>query len=386
MISTEVHRTLVKSPPELWAELSDPAALAKHLGELGEIRITRLEPGEKVEWEATDTSGTVILKPSGWGTKVTLTATSDAHDAPAPTAAAPDAPAPTAAAPDAPGPTVAAPDAAAPATPEPDAPPGPEPAAGREPAADREPVAVREPAADPPPGPAIDAWRELAAAASAETGFQLAPRAATAPAPATGDGPVPVQSEPRRGLFARLFRRRRTTFPASPAPIRVSLAPVPASPAPVPASPAPVPASAPPGDGAAAESPALAPVERAKTEPMSTPKTLPAAGALPAGDAPARPRSGAPSERPAEPRAAQERSFDGAANAAPGVAGPGQGPETVASPPDPPDPDAGPASPPEPSSAGAAIPAGSAADRVTAVLTATLDRLGAAHHRPFSRA
>ena len=110
MISTEVHRTLVKSPPELWAELSDPAALAKHLGELGEIRITRLEPGEKVEWEATDTSGTVILKPSGWGTKVTLTATSDAHDAPAPTAAAPDAP----------GPTVAAPDAAAPATPETD--------------------------------------------------------------------------------------------------------------------------------------------------------------------------------------------------------------------------------------------------------------------------
>jgi len=44
MISSEVQRTLVKSPPELWAELSDPAALARHLGELGEIKIIRIEP------------------------------------------------------------------------------------------------------------------------------------------------------------------------------------------------------------------------------------------------------------------------------------------------------------------------------------------------------
>jgi len=34
MISSEVQRTLVKSPPELWAELSDPDALARHLGDL----------------------------------------------------------------------------------------------------------------------------------------------------------------------------------------------------------------------------------------------------------------------------------------------------------------------------------------------------------------
>jgi hypothetical protein len=75
MISSEVQRTLVKSPPELWAELSDPSALTRHLGELGEIRITRVDPEQMVAWEAADTSGTVLIKPSGWGTKVTLTAT-----------------------------------------------------------------------------------------------------------------------------------------------------------------------------------------------------------------------------------------------------------------------------------------------------------------------
>src|SRR5580692_3745323 len=73
MISSEVQRTLVKSPPELWAELSDPVSLARHLGELGEIRITRVEPEKTVEWEAADATGKVLLKASGWGTKVTLT-------------------------------------------------------------------------------------------------------------------------------------------------------------------------------------------------------------------------------------------------------------------------------------------------------------------------
>jgi hypothetical protein len=70
----EAKRTLVKSPPELWAEVSDVAALARHLGEFGEIRITRTEPEAVVEWEGDRTSGSVRLEPSGWGTKVTLTA------------------------------------------------------------------------------------------------------------------------------------------------------------------------------------------------------------------------------------------------------------------------------------------------------------------------
>src|SRR6478752_6259404 len=73
MISSQAQRTLVKSPPELWSELSDPESLARHLGELGEIAITRVEPENLVEWEAEGTTGTVEIKPSGWGTRVTLT-------------------------------------------------------------------------------------------------------------------------------------------------------------------------------------------------------------------------------------------------------------------------------------------------------------------------
>jgi hypothetical protein len=73
MPTIEAQRTLVKSPPELWAELSDPTSLARHLGEFGEIRIARVEAETSVEWEAESASGRVELKPSGWGTKVTLT-------------------------------------------------------------------------------------------------------------------------------------------------------------------------------------------------------------------------------------------------------------------------------------------------------------------------
>src|SRR5262245_5683475 len=68
------ERTLVKSPPELWAEVSDAEALGRHLEAFGEIRITRLEPETTVAWEGDCASGTVSLAPSGWGTKVTLTA------------------------------------------------------------------------------------------------------------------------------------------------------------------------------------------------------------------------------------------------------------------------------------------------------------------------
>src|SRR3954453_14987774 len=67
------QRTLVKSPPELWSEVSDAAALARRLEAFGEIRITRLEAEDTVAWEGDRARGTVVLEPSGWGTKVTLT-------------------------------------------------------------------------------------------------------------------------------------------------------------------------------------------------------------------------------------------------------------------------------------------------------------------------
>jgi len=75
MPPSEAQRTLVKSPPELWAELSDPDSLSRHLGHFGEIRIARIEPETTVEWEADTISGAVRLAPSGWGTKVTLSIT-----------------------------------------------------------------------------------------------------------------------------------------------------------------------------------------------------------------------------------------------------------------------------------------------------------------------
>jgi hypothetical protein len=65
-------RTLVKSPPELWEELSEVDGLNKHFGEFGEIKITKLEPEHTVAWEGEHASGTVSIEPSGWGTKVTL--------------------------------------------------------------------------------------------------------------------------------------------------------------------------------------------------------------------------------------------------------------------------------------------------------------------------
>jgi hypothetical protein len=104
-------RTLVKSPPELWEELSEVDRLAKHLAAFGEITITKLEPEHTVAWEGEHASGTVSIEPSGWGTKVTLRAelpeAAAGEPEPEPVSAeavaTPDEPEP-AAAPDEPGP------------------------------------------------------------------------------------------------------------------------------------------------------------------------------------------------------------------------------------------------------------------------------------------
>jgi hypothetical protein len=66
----EVSRTLVKSPPELWEELS-----GERLSEV--IEGARVEPAEEdnaLAWEAQGARGTARIESSGWGTKVTLTA------------------------------------------------------------------------------------------------------------------------------------------------------------------------------------------------------------------------------------------------------------------------------------------------------------------------
>ena len=70
MLKLEVSRTLVKSPPELWPELSE-GRLAEAVGS-AEVAVTESE--RSVRWEAQGVQGTASLTPSGWGTKVTLCA------------------------------------------------------------------------------------------------------------------------------------------------------------------------------------------------------------------------------------------------------------------------------------------------------------------------
>ena len=70
MTSYEVSRTLVKSPPELWAELEGE----RLRDALGEARVRTTDPERELAWEADGAAGTARLEPSSWGTKVTLTA------------------------------------------------------------------------------------------------------------------------------------------------------------------------------------------------------------------------------------------------------------------------------------------------------------------------
>ena len=70
MATYEVSRTLVKSPPELWAELE-----GERLGAaMGAVNVKATEPERELAWEADGAQGLARLEPSSWGTKVTLTA------------------------------------------------------------------------------------------------------------------------------------------------------------------------------------------------------------------------------------------------------------------------------------------------------------------------
>jgi hypothetical protein len=222
MPEPRAQRTLVKSPPELWAELSDLEALARHLGEFGEIRITRLEPETTVAWEGDRARGTVELEPAGWGTKVTITAELAAAEAP----------------------TVAIePVAAEPVTPEPDAePPAPEPVAEA-------------------PGPA-----------SEEEAPEPEPPAPE-PLPST---PV-AEPQPRSGFFARLFGRRKGEQAAVAEPEPVAAEPEPAAAEPEPVAAEPEPAAAEPEPIAVEPEPVAAEPEPVAAEPEPV---APVAGAL----------------------------------------------------------------------------------------------------------
>jgi hypothetical protein len=313
MISSEVQRTLVKSPPELWAELSDPTALARHLGELGEIRIVRTEPESTVEWAAENTTGTVSIKPSGWGTKVTLSVTREA--APVPEATA--------------GPEVTQarePDAHAEGAPEP---------AG---AAEQRP-----PTPDAQPEPAsTDAAPELTNS-HVDSDVEPEPTAAElAPEPAR-ETETESQPAPRRGFFARMFGRRRT------APEQTPTATTEATPAPEafdePAQIVESPRETGQPDAFAAVTHALEPHAFAEAHPFAV---------MPPVAKPA-PASLAPQRFEAEPDAEATP-----ADALDDISAELMAAESIAA-------------------------EDVSAEEVTAVLTAVLDRLGAAHHRPFSR-
>ena len=125
MPETCAQRTLVKSPPELWSEISDAQTLARRLSAFGEVRITRMEPETAVAWEGALVRGTVELAASGWGTKVTITA--------APLAETVETPAEPA--------------------PEPEAAPEPAPVVAASPSADPEATGTDIPPQDPRPAP-----------------------------------------------------------------------------------------------------------------------------------------------------------------------------------------------------------------------------------------
>ncbi|MGI9100749.1 MAG: hypothetical protein ACR2H2_20060 [Solirubrobacteraceae bacterium] len=202
MERSTTQRRLVKSPPELWAELSSETALRRHLAEFGEIRITRADPETTVAWEGDRASGTVELAPAGWGTKVVLTVTPMAPQG------APE-----------------------PVGPEPELAAEPEPAPV---AAEPEPEPEPELAAEPEPEPVAAGPEPLA-----PEGAQVAPRPRPHP---------PVQ----RGFIARLLLRlaravvgagARAEIPAPGPPVHD---PSPPTPAPDPTPPDPGPAPTPP--------------------------------------------------------------------------------------------------------------------------------------------
>ena len=278
-----------------------PDTLARHLGELGEIRITRAEPEKRVDWEADGTNGTVLIKPSGWGTKVTLRVTREIE------ARAAELGAESASSAEAPGHAQSGAEIES-----------VEEHVAEEPAlAEAERAFVETESAFTETAPSF-AEAEPAFAEDFPSAADLELEARIAEAQREEREPAPMA---RRGFFARLFGRRRPRLEepaaAHPEPAEPESAPEAPSSSEVHLheQPEESPAPEPERSGSAIESLQA----RFQIEP-------------PAEAPPAPPR--APVDIAAELKAAEEV----------------------------------------------------AAEEVTAVLTAVLDRLGAAHHRPFSRA
>jgi hypothetical protein len=206
MDELQAQRRLVKSPPELWAEVSDEDVLRTHLAPFGAIRIVSVEPESTVAWEGERASGTVSLDSAGWGTRVTLTAMPAEPSWVDPR-------------------RWVAPEDEAWSVPRPEPKPRPEP------------VAVEEPEPEPEPEP------------------------------------VAVEP-PRRGLFARLFRRRPAAEITPPAP---------PSPDPSPPVPTPDPSPAPPIDPPAPSPDPTPPID--PTPPAPEPGPTIAVPELPVGEA-----------------------------------------------------------------------------------------------------
>lgn len=291
-VSTEAKRTLVKSPPELWSEVSDPESLARHLDGLHEIRITRVQPETAVEWEADGANGSVRLQPSGFGTKVTLSLSRELPEQPS---SEPVAAEPVAQECESSSEPVAAPPVAA------------------------EPVTVEcEPAREPvlETAPIADAESEMPSPVSELAITQTGVEPSTTPVDAE-----PELQTPREGFFARLFKRRRK--PVASADESIGAPREPESVALVEPGPKPMPV-----------------VEREPAEPEREPAAASEPALLDTGEAVAE------TKQPVAP--------------------------------EPPLPVAG-------VSADLATLEAEMAEQDEAMLTAMLDRLGAAHHRPFSR-
>jgi hypothetical protein len=370
MISSEVQRTLVKSPPELWAELSDPEALARHLsGEFGEIRITATDEERRVEWAADGASGTVELKPSGWGTKVRLQASreplreepAEAEPPPAQASEPPEAaqlPVLAAEAPDAeplpaPPPEAETPGVEPELAAQPPSLPAPLSAWAQQIAQAESLIEARAVPARPPAAIVGQTQDALAAAAQAEPKSEPADTHVAA-----AERPEPDQ-ESRRGIFARLFGRRkqRPEHDQARRPTPHSSANI------LPAEPeAPLQGTAEPNPEFSMKS-IEALQARYKVAGAATPAPVPAA------PAPAALTSLAATAIPLPPAAPA---------AAPALSAPAPAPPPNELAPHTPE--------PEPDiSAELRAAEEVAAEEVKAVLSAALDSLGAAHHRPFSR-